>query len=389
MRTLLVLRGAPGCGKTTFVKENHLIQYTLSFDNIRMLYRSPIQTIYGKEAFDRRKEPFIFEQMLKILEERMKYGEFTVIDHTNSKTSDLNKYSELALKYRYKFYIIDFTDMDKETINNQNVNRLTRKRIPEHIMNKIYEELDKEVFPKNAIIKKPDELNDIYEKPIDLSKYKKIHHIGDIHGCYEALQKGMKEHPIKDDEFYIFLGDYTDRGKKSAEVLQFMNQLKNKENIVFCEGNHERWVWNWANGIKEYTEEFLKNTKKQIEAANLSKKEIRKLYRTLKECCYYNYHGKTILACHGGIATIPDNLTLLSTHQLIHGVGLYSDLNQITQTFSNQSNIEIFGHRNPERLDAKLSDQVYCLENGVEKDGSLRWLTLDEKSIQVYEYKES
>ena len=29
------------------------------------------------------------------------------------------------------------------------------------------------------------------------------------------------------------------------------------------------------------------------------------------------------------------------------------------------------------------------MQNGVEKDGSLRWLTLDEKSIQVYEYKES
>ena len=57
--------------------------------------------------------------------------------------------------------------------------------------------------------------------------YKKIVFIGDIHGCYDTL----KQYPdfkdgLKDDTEYIFLGDYIDRGNQNAEVLQFLDQIK-------------------------------------------------------------------------------------------------------------------------------------------------------------------
>lgn len=35
MRTLLLLRGAPGFGKSTWIQENHLEQYTLEADSFR------------------------------------------------------------------------------------------------------------------------------------------------------------------------------------------------------------------------------------------------------------------------------------------------------------------------------------------------------------------
>ncbi len=35
MRTLLLLRGAPGCGKSTWVKEQGLETYTLCADTLR------------------------------------------------------------------------------------------------------------------------------------------------------------------------------------------------------------------------------------------------------------------------------------------------------------------------------------------------------------------
>ena len=40
MRTLLILRGAPGAGKSTWVKEHHLEQYTLCPDDLRVLCSS-------------------------------------------------------------------------------------------------------------------------------------------------------------------------------------------------------------------------------------------------------------------------------------------------------------------------------------------------------------
>lgn len=390
MRILLVLRGAPGCGKTTWVKDNKLTPYTLSFDNVRMLYKSPIQTIYGRESSDRKKDSLVMDTMLSILEERMKSGEFTVIDSVNSRESDLNQYYELSIKYRYKAYIVDFTGIPIEVTKERNKNRMARKRVPDHIVGKIYAEFKTESIPNLTCIK-PEQLNEIWPKPICLNKYNKIHHIGDIHGCLDVLKQAIAENGgIRNDEFYVFLGDYTDRGPKNAEVVNYLKSLVDRNNVIICEGNHEHWVWNWANGIEDYTDEFRNNTKPQLEAAGLDKKEIRKFYRKLKECFYYNYHGKNILTCHGGLASIPYNLATVSTHQLIHGVGLYSDLDQIAKTFEEQSEgckMEIFGHRNPDSKPMKLNDMVYCLEGSVENGGSLRWLTITKTKVIEHEYR--
>ena len=48
MRTLIVMRGAPGTGKSTTITKLGLDQYTLSSDAIRLLYSSPK---LGKEGF--------------------------------------------------------------------------------------------------------------------------------------------------------------------------------------------------------------------------------------------------------------------------------------------------------------------------------------------------
>ena len=42
MRTIYILRGAPASGKSTWIENNHLEQYTLSADKIRVMYQSPI-----------------------------------------------------------------------------------------------------------------------------------------------------------------------------------------------------------------------------------------------------------------------------------------------------------------------------------------------------------
>ena len=39
MRYLFILRGAPGSGKSTWVKENELDSYTISTDTLRLMYR--------------------------------------------------------------------------------------------------------------------------------------------------------------------------------------------------------------------------------------------------------------------------------------------------------------------------------------------------------------
>ena len=50
MRILLLLRGAPGCGKSTWIEKNGLKPYALSADNIRLLCQSPIMQVDGTEG---------------------------------------------------------------------------------------------------------------------------------------------------------------------------------------------------------------------------------------------------------------------------------------------------------------------------------------------------
>lgn len=47
MRTLLLFRGAPGCGKSTFIDSHGLRPYTLSADEIRLQCQSAQLTAAG------------------------------------------------------------------------------------------------------------------------------------------------------------------------------------------------------------------------------------------------------------------------------------------------------------------------------------------------------
>jgi len=70
-----------------------------------------------------------------------------------------------------------------------------------------------------------------------------IQFFGDIHGEQKALNDWIeKEKPDKKPErFYIFLGDYIDRGENGALVLNELMKLyiKAPKNIILLRGNHE------------------------------------------------------------------------------------------------------------------------------------------------------
>jgi predicted kinase len=53
MRTLLVLRGAPGCGKSTWVEKNGLLPYTLCPDTLRIMCSSRELQADGRFSIER------------------------------------------------------------------------------------------------------------------------------------------------------------------------------------------------------------------------------------------------------------------------------------------------------------------------------------------------
>lgn len=379
MRTLLLFHGAPGCGKSTFIEQNGLKPYTLSADDIRLLVSSPLMTRYGNMTFNPDNDAFVWRMLMQMLEKRMENGEFTVIDATNSKTSEMNKYKDLGNTYKYRIYCIDMTSLPIEECKARNMQREPLKRVPEEAIDKMYARFATQKIPTGITVLKPDELNKIWMRPIDLSQYNRIHHIGDTHGSCTVLKEYINGNGgIKDDEFYIFLGDYIDRGIENVEILKYLLEIYQKPNVLLLEGNHERWLWTWANDATAKSKEFELGTRPQLDASDIDKRDIRKLYRKFAQCAYYTYHGKTVLVTHGGLSRMPENLTMISTRQLIHGAGNYNDCDFIAERFHKTSPeiLQIHGHRNTKGMPFQTYDNVVNLEGGVEFGRQLRCVQL-------------
>ncbi|MSS07085.1 AAA family ATPase [Clostridium sp. WB02_MRS01] len=391
MRILLLLRGSAGCGKSTWIEKNGLKQYTLSADDIRLLCQSPILQADGTTGISQSNDGVVWKTLFKLLETRMQRGEFTVIDATNSKTCDMNRYKEMCNTYRYRIYCVDLTDIPIDEVKRRNANRESLKRVPDEAIDKMYSRFATQRIPSGIKVIKPDELDTIWLKLFDLSEYKKIHHIGDIHGCNTVLQKYLDDNGgFKDDEFYIFTGDYIDRGIENAETVSFLISIMNRKNVLMLEGNHERWLWLWANDCGSKSKEFELITKPSLENARISKKDVRQLYRKFGQCAYYKYWEKVFLVTHAGLSTLPENLTFVATDQMIHGVGNYNDFEKVADTFyctMSDSYFQIHGHRNTKQLPVKINKQVYNLEGQVEFGGHLRCVQVDINGIYTYEIK--
>jgi len=391
MRTLLVLRGAPGCGKSTWVKEHGLAPYTLCPDDIRVLCSSRELKADGGFAIARNHatEQETWKIILDLLEYRMQRGELTVLDATASKTKDIQQYKELAEQYRYRTYVVDFTDIPLETCLKQNLMRSEDKIVPEEGIRNIYARFASQPVPGRVEVIKPNELDKILEKPIDLSSYKKIVFVGDIHGCYDTLMQypDFKD-GLKDDVEYIFLGDYIDRGNQNAEVMNWLYSIMEKPNVCLLEGNHERWLRDYGNQVPAKSKEFEDKTKGQLILGGFTEKMARIFYRKVRQMSHFTWNGIEVLACHGGIPCMRANLTFIPTCAFVHGVGDYKDYQVIADTWmaeTKENQFLVHGHRNTQNDPVQLADRVFNLEGEVEFGGKLRIVELEHKG-QYPEY---
>ncbi len=389
MRILLLLRGSASCGKSTWIDRHGLKPYTLSADDIRLLCQSPVMLPDGTEGISQENDSIVWKTLFNILEIRMQRGDFTVIDATNSKTSEMNRYKEMCETYRYRIFCVDFTDVPIEEVKRRNASREPFKRVPESVIDNMYSRFRTQKIPSGIKVIGREELDTIWTRLFDMSSYKKIHHIGDLHGCYTALQKYLADNGgIKDDEMYIFVGDYIDRGIENAEMVKFLISIMDRKNVLMLEGNHERWLWLWANDCVGRSKEFELITRPVLEEARIDKKQVRQLYRKFGQCAYYRYNDNIFLVTHAGLSTMPGNLSFVATEQMIKGVGNYQDFEKIAETFFDTTPgncYQIHGHRNTKQLPVQVNDRVFNLEGQIEYGGCLRCVQVDGEGIHCVE----
>lgn len=283
-----------------------------------------------------------FNMFFDVLEERMQNGLLTVVK-CDSIEKQFDRYRVLCQKYRYECILIG---------SNLELNK-------------------KFNFVKTIKIEKL--AQEVQLKYQDISRYKKVIHIGDIHGCYSVLREAIRD--VRFDNFYIFHGDYLDRGIENAATLKYILKLRKKPNVVFLKGNHEFNLIRYSNGEETYGKVFEK-TKAEIEEAHISIRDIKDFCNQLQNYFAYQYKNKKVFCTHGGISSLKD-ISLVSELSFVVGSDSFdSDIDKLWE--KNVENVyQVHGHRNENNAPILASINSFNLEGAVEFGGSLRVLELN------------
>ena len=384
----VLLRGLPASGKSTFIEENNLQDYTVSSDLFRTLLGSNELNIEGQFRINMSVSNTRWKFVFDVLEQRFMNGCFTVLDATNIKAADMQKVYKLAKEYRYRVYCVDFTDVPFEECVRRDANRPEHKQVGRKVLERMYQSLQGNKVPGGITVIKPEDFFNVTRyRTQDISNYKKIHHIGDIHGCYTALQNYLKD-GLNDDEFYIFIGDYIDRGLENVECVRFIASIAERENVVLLEGNHERHLVSYIKGEVAKSEEFENITRLQLDSENPEemKSLAKKIVGKLRQCFIYKWNGKVVLCTHGGLSRLPSNLSLVNAEQMIKGVGVYRDMIAVNNAFAEQNwdkeIYQVHGHRNVEQVGIEVNNRCFNICEHIEYGGNLRSLVLDENGFK-------
>ena len=389
MRTLLLMRGAPASGKSQWIRDNNLEAYTLEADHFRMLLRSPSLGENGWYILQEDNGP-AWEVLLDCLEKRMSNGDFVVLDATHTTSKAVNAYKELLNKYKYTVYYYE-PDTSLEECLTRNATRADYKRVPEQVIHRMHKMIKTTTLPKFCRkINSIDEINNYFTVNLT-NRYERVRIIGDIHGCYTALQQAIT--PWDEKTLYIFCGDYLERGIENKEMIYEMMRLSTLPNTIMLEGNHERHIANFAfNTNLDHSKRFMKEVvapivkdmmKKDVESLQ---RELRLFYKSLRQCYPFSFHGKKYIVSHGGLSYVP-NMTFISTSTFINGFGAYeTDIAKIYDANYEkgmcQNFIQIHGHRGVP--DGKYS---FCLEGEVEFGGELKYIDITADAFTKYGIK--
>lgn len=393
MRYLVFLRGVPGSGKSTFVRENSLEPYTISSDNVRLLIKPPVLSVTGRDTISQKINPRVWGLIYSLIKCRMEEGEFTILDATNAGNADIAKYRKLVKTYRYEAFCVDFSDIPLEIAKERNMRRPAYEIVPEVVVDEIYSIICRQRVPSFVKVIKPHEFHEKlqYRFP-DFSQYSRVHHIGDVNGNYTALMQYLAS-GLNDSDLYIFLGDYTGNGAENSEVIKFLISIMCRDNVILLEGDREKCLCsleavekqNGQTQISEFTD--TPYALPEIEQAEITKGCVLELCKKIKPCICYRFHNKCVLATHGGLSGLPENLIFVGAEQMINGVGEPGDADMTAASFNkntNENTYQVHGHRNPENLPIE-NGRTFNLCSEAEKVKFLRIVSLDRDGFHSQE----
>lgn len=379
MNVFVCMIGVQSAGKSTFIKEHGLEDYTVCPDQIRVLLNG---TTYGPDGsygvdYFPRMERKVWQLARQAVQSRLERGQLTILDATNVRMENLRPFLQIAKDCGSRIAAID---MMLETSFEQCLERNRRREFnptPEYIMETFYSRYQLLKLPGYVQVLAPSQWESLLRKPTQIhERFEHIAVLGDIHGCYETLMEALAVLP--DRTLKIFVGDLCDRGPDNAKMAQFLIDHAQDEDMIFLEGNHEPYLRAWAQGQKASSGRFNEESAPQLERAGVSRKNLRRALHRLRVMAYFEFGGRTFVVTHGGLSSMGRNLLFVDGYSMIHGCGEYEDMEQAARSWDVRAGgvIQIHGHRNETDLPIQESERSYNLEGKIEYGGDLRMVLI-------------
>lgn len=302
---IVVLVGLSGSGKSSWAKETFASTHVLSSDQMRFMLTDHEHTqACSHEAFR------LLEELARV---RLKYGRIAVLDATHVQKKSRERWLALAKELDVPIFAIWF-DVPKEECVRRQTTR-TRK-VPEYVLERQLKDLEHikaELLDEHfdGIVRlettqgswdwKEDVLRAYTPALVRKSgtagvllHVRECDIIGDVHGCIEELcellsllgwsyapKTGWRQaHGRK----VIFVGDLTDRGPSSLEVVELVSSIVSSQEGWLVLGNHDDKFMRHLKGNKVKVGEHLQTTIDELETlAPEHQEEFRALALTLFE----------------------------------------------------------------------------------------------------------
>lgn len=306
MRTLILLRGAPGCGKTSFLAANGWSDLAVSFDEVRRLLALPAPTTDSDPCLivPATVEDQVVRLTHQAVKARMDLGATVFVDATNLSVKHQAAWRSLGESFGYTTLVCDLQgDISDAELLARNARRAVA-RLPEARVLEMAERARARPLASRIREVAPADLAAELATPtLDLDGFDRVVVVGDIHGCASALMRVLTDHGGLDDPTiaWVFLGDYFDRGPQPDGVFAILDEPR--DNVILLEGNHDTDLRRVLGHTAKIRLPEARQSRQAIQGAGFHPDDIARFLTRLRPWLPFTFDSTTYVASHGGIAT--------------------------------------------------------------------------------------
>jgi predicted kinase len=411
------LQGCHGSGKTNFIASNGLQDYTVSIDEIITALHptadryDPVTGEIRSHEVDVTRDTLssALDVAQSIIERRMQLGSVIIVDWLDVKRRRIGKMIDLASKYRYG---VSFVDVQRGLTLDEAVDRSYPLWPQDEVMKTWTDKHHFEYGRDDEVITPAELASRMHVSEVDLSPYDRVNVVGDIQGCFHALERsGLDKHA--DNEYTIFCGDLFDRGPadEAGPMFDWLVDHISDDHMTFVRGNHDSYIKYYGNPVYKPYSKSTVDTINEImqDAASVrgSDKMLRRHGHRINDGMVdffpFRINGKHYFASHAGVH--PNDLPYTDlggsrTYEIgfdtgakyWYGTGLRPgfhdyriDIDKIVDA-TDTDIIQFHGHRNEYKHRPDEYGKIFNLETGVEKGGKLSTATIVNGGVTIQQF---